>query len=127
MAGGAVIVAGFGFRRTATRESLRDALERAADGLRPDLLATAADKAYQPVFRALAAELGVGATGIGAARLAVQQTRTQSEVVRASRGVGSLAEAAALSAAGKGARLIRARVVSRDGLATCALARGEQA
>jgi cobalt-precorrin 5A hydrolase len=126
MAGGAVIVAGFGFRPAATLDSLRDALYRAARGRKPDLLATAADKADATAFRALVAELGIGSTGIDAAALASQETLTQSEVTRASRGVGSLAEAAALSAAGKGARLITTRVVSNDGMATCALAEGER-
>ncbi|MHA6346914.1 cobalamin biosynthesis protein, partial [Roseivivax sp. CAU 1761] len=40
---------------------------------------------------------------------------------------GSVAEAAALAAAGPGARLLGPRAVSPDGCATCALAQGKEA
>ena len=45
---GAVIVAGFGFRRGAGEASLRDALQRASAGRKVAALATAADKAGAP-------------------------------------------------------------------------------
>ena len=58
------------------------------------------------------------------AALTAQATSTQSPASRASRGTGSVAEAAALAAAGPGARLLSPRVISADGRATCALAEG---
>jgi cobalt-precorrin 5A hydrolase len=49
-------------------------------------------------------------------------TPTQSAASLAAHGTGSVAEAAALAAAGPDARLIARRIVSPDRLATCALA-----
>ena len=43
-----MIVAGFGFRRAATAESLLDALDKARGPQAPALLATAEDKAAAP-------------------------------------------------------------------------------
>lgn len=122
MAGDAVIAAGFGFRASATPDSLADALDRA--GRAPTLLATAEDKARAPAFRAFAQRLGLPALGIAPADLAAQATLTRSEASRAARATGSVAEAAALAAAGPGARLLGPRAVSGDGRATCALAQG---
>jgi cobalt-precorrin 5A hydrolase len=121
-----VIVAGFGFRGEATADSLRDALARAGGG--PiGALATARDKAVSPAFRALARGLGVPVRAIDPAALARQETRTQSAPSLAARGIGSVAEAAALAAAGPGARLLGVRSISADGMATCALAEGNDA
>ena len=122
MAGGPVIVAGFGFRVAATADSLADALARA--GGAPGLLATLADKAQSPAFLDLAARMRLPVTAIDAAALSAQTTLTQSPASRAARGAGSVAEATALAAAGPGARLLGPRAVSGDGLATCALAEG---
>jgi cobalt-precorrin 5A hydrolase len=122
MAGGAVIVAGFGFRAAATADSLADALARAGGPAGVTRLATAADKAEAPAFRALAGRLRLPVSGIAAALLARQATATDSDASRAARGTGSLAEAAALAAVGPGARLVAPRAVSADRLATCALA-----
>lgn len=123
MAGGPVIVAGFGFRAAATMDSLADALARVG-GPGPSLLATAEDKARAPAFRDLARRLGLPVRGLDAATLAAHPTPTQSRASRAARGTGSVAEAAALAAAGPGARLLGPRAVSGDGMATCALAEG---
>jgi cobalt-precorrin 5A hydrolase len=122
MAGDPVIVAGFGFRAAATSDSLADALARA--GGAPTLLATAEDKARTPAFRTFAEALGLPVRGIDPATLAAQTTITQSHASRAARATGSVAEAAALAAAGPGARLLGPRAVSGDGMATCALAEG---
>lgn len=124
MAGDAVIVAGFGFRAAATPESLADAFARAGGEPRAAVLATAADKAEGATFRAFAEGRGLPIRGIDSTSLAAQKTRTHSEASRAARGTGSLAEAAALAAAGAGARLLGPRVISGDGRATCALAEG---
>lgn len=118
-----MIVAGFGFSNRATIDSLRDALDRASQGTRPDALATAKDKA--PTLGALAAELDLPLHGIAADMLCAQKTPTQSARVLAERETGSVAEAAALAAAGPGARLLTRRVHSTDRMATCSLAQGK--
>lgn len=120
----AVIVAGFGFRARVTEAALMDAFERAGtrDVAR---IATAADKAGGAAFRALAERLGVPVVAVAPEALSAQETVTRSAASRAARGTGSVAEAAALCAAGQGGRLLSARVISGDGSATCALAEGE--
>ncbi|MCV2872747.1 cobalamin biosynthesis protein [Defluviimonas sp. WL0050] len=115
-------VAGIGFRAAATVASLLDALERAGGGA--ELLASASAKADAPVAKALAAELGLVICGFGREALAAQAVLTQSAKVAERFGTGSVAEAAALAAAGPGARLLGPRVVSGDGLATAAIAIG---
>lgn len=113
-------IAGFGFRSTATLASLRDALLRAGGGV--DGLATSADKAAAPAFRALAAEMRLPVREVTPEGLALQPVMTHSARVAERFGTGSLAEAAALAGAGPGARLLGPRVVSGDGLATAAIA-----
>ena len=120
-----MIAAGFGFRTAATVDSLSDALTRAGGPDQVAMLATAADKAAQPSFCTFAGMLDLPVRPVDAQSLARQATITQSAASLSARGTGSVAEAAALAAAGPGARLLKARVVSGDGLATCALAAGE--
>ena len=115
-----MIVAGFGFRRGASADSLRDALARAGGVRAPDRLATGADKAVAPALRALASALGCPVCAIPEAALTDQTTLTASARVRAARGTGSVAEAS-----GPDARLIGPRSVSADRMATCALAEGK--
>jgi cobalt-precorrin 5A hydrolase len=117
-----MIVAGFGFRRAATAESLLDALDKARGPQAPALLATAEDKAAAPAFQALSARLGLPIHTVTLDALAQVETPTRSATVRALRGSGSVAEAAALVAAGPGASLLGPRAVSADRMATCALA-----
>ncbi|MFC6689454.1 cobalamin biosynthesis protein [Jhaorihella thermophila] len=117
-----MIVAGIGFRASASADSLRSALDRAAQGRAPDLIAAPADKAAAPCLTAFAARLGVPVQAVPADRLAAMETPTQSARVHASRGTGSVAEAAALAAAGPGARLLTPRQISEDRQATCAAA-----
>lgn len=116
-----MIVAGLGFRKDAGIDSLRDAFARAGGG-GAQALATAADKADAAVMKALAAELALPLYAIPLDSLTHQLTMTQSARIHARYGTGSLAEAAALAAAGPGARLLGARVTSQDGMATAALA-----
>ncbi|ETX28041.1 cobalamin biosynthesis protein [Roseivivax isoporae] len=120
-----MIVAGFGFRGGASEGSLADALAQAerATGARAQALATVADKCEAPAFAALARATGLPARPVDSAALAAQQVPTRSAASIAARGTGSVAEAAALAAAGPGARLLAPRTVSADGAATCALAR----
>lgn len=121
-----MIVAGFGFRATATVASLEEALrlarQRHGEHLSIDCLATAADKAATEPFRALAKTLDLPTRAIDSAALTAQHTPTRSSASQVARATGSVAEAAALAAAGHAARIVVARVISADGMATCALA-----
>jgi cobalt-precorrin 5A hydrolase len=121
----AVIVAGFGFRKAAGVASLQNALSL-TDGPVPDALATAADKAASPAFQAFAADMGLPVIPVAPEALEGQDTHTQSGPSQAARNTGSVAEAAALAAAGVGARLLTGRVISDDQMATCALAQSGQ-
>lgn len=122
-----MIVAGFGFRGEAGTDSLREAYASACDGLRADALATAADKAEAAPMTALAQKLGLPLHAVADDALRAQTTLTQSPAALAARGTGSMAEAAALAAAGPGAQLLGPRVISRDRMASCALARADSA
>ncbi len=113
-------VAGFGFRKGATEAALRDALLRAGGAEGVTRLATAANKAEG--LRGLARSLGLPLVAVPPGDLAGQAVLTQSPRVSALYGTGSLAEAAALAAAGPGARLIGPRAQSGDGTATAAIA-----
>lgn len=122
-----MIVAGFGFSTRASQENLRDALRRAcaaADVAGPDELATASDK--HAALIPLAEALDLPARAIPQDTLVAQTTPTHSARVKQERGLGSVAEAAALAAAGPGARLLTARIHDQDRLASCALAKGTQ-
>lgn len=119
-----MIVAGFGFRASATEQSFSDAFLSAAAELPVDRLATAADKAHAMAFRSFAESAALPILAVNDVSLKAQQTATQSPMSHAARGTGSVAEASALAAAGRDAKLITSRVISADGLATCALAEG---
>jgi cobalt-precorrin 5A hydrolase len=118
-------VAGLGFTQHATLASLREALALA--GNRDDLtaVATVSDKAQTAALQLLACELNLPIRSIPQDVLGSISTVTQSEFVRAKFGTGSVAEAAALAAAGRGARLVATRVISSDRTATAAIAEGE--
>lgn len=118
-------VAGFGFRRDVTVASLREALIAAGGAENLAAIATVSDKADGEALNRLADELGVPIKVVSAERLAGIVTPTQSERVKEEFGTGSVAEAAALAAAGRDARLISVRVVSKDRTATAAIADGE--
>lgn len=120
-------VAGFGFRRDVTLASLREALLAAGgtDGL--TALATVDHKAGAEVLQQLAREIGVPVKAVATEHLAGVETPTQSERVAETFGTGSVAEAAALAAAGPHARLIATRAVSQDRTATAAIAEGDGA
>ncbi|GAA4228750.1 cobalt-precorrin 5A hydrolase [Sagittula marina] len=119
-----MIVAGFGFSTRAQTDSLRDAFNAACAAVDrpPQMLATAADKAAS--LAPLADELGLPLVSVTAEDLVAQPTFTQSLRVAAERGTGSVAEAAALAAAGPGARLLAPRLHAADRLSSCALAEG---
>lgn len=122
-----MIVAGFGFRAAATADSLRDALARVAGERGLTAFAAPEDKARAACLIELSRETAISVRAITADELSRQQTLTETARVRAARGTGSVAEAAALAAAGPGARLLAPRSISDDRLATCAIAMGEGA
>ena len=120
-----MIIAGLGFRGAATQASLTEVLGAAlalAPAVRLDALATAPHKATVAVIRSLAVTMGLP---LWAVEVAGQVTPTQSARILAAFDTGSVAEAAALAAAGPGARLIVGRMVSADGMATVAIAEGK--
>ncbi|PWR18161.1 cobalamin biosynthesis protein [Zavarzinia aquatilis] len=115
-------VAGFGFRSAATLHALLAAIEAAGGIAGVTHLATGADKAGAPVALALSRHLGLPLVPVPRAVLTTQGTATCSLRSVEATGAGSLAEAAALAVAGPGARLLRPRATSPDGMATAALA-----
>lgn len=120
MGGHAVKVAGFGLRASATPASLRAALDAAGGPQGLTAIATAADKAHHPALLALARELALPLRAIAPERLAettAGPARTPDRYANR-----SVAEAAALAAAGPDARLLVARRIAPDGRATCAIA-----
>jgi cobalt-precorrin 5A hydrolase len=127
-----MIVAGVGCRRGAPapdiEAAIRAALERAGVAAHAlDCIATIAAKDGEAGIEAAAANLGVAVVLVPDAELqaAGLRTETRSERVLALTGVPSVAEAAALAAAGPSARLISPRLVM--GAATCAVAASEAA
>lgn len=115
-----MIVAGFGFRSGASLAALRDALARAGGPEGVTHLATLSAKAGG--LGPLAQALNLPILALEPEALQGQPTLTRSDRVEALYGTGSVAEAAALAAAGQGARLRGPRAVSADGTATAAIA-----
>ncbi|WP_267435227.1 cobalamin biosynthesis protein [Sphingomonas sp. GM_Shp_1] len=115
-----MVIAGFGCRAGATPESFRDAL--AATGVRPDGLAVPEDRAA--LIAGFARGEGLSVLPVPPAQLNGIATPTQSDPSLTHRGVGSVAEAVALAAAGPGARIVVTRQISSDCMATCAIAQG---
>ena len=125
-----MIVAGIGCKRGTGAADIEAAIRAALarGGLAIDRLgaiATIAIKEDEFGIAAVAKKLGLRLVLVPEHELkkAAPHTRTKSERVVTLIGVPSVAEAAALAAAGTGARLIVARLVA--GSATCALASTE--
>ncbi len=114
-------VAGFGFRAAATVQALHTALDAAGGAVGLTALATAADKAHAPAFAHFAKGMNLPILAIPLSDLRAAPA-TPSTLAPARYGGQSLAEAAALGAAGPGARLTGPRSVSPCGTATCAIA-----
>lgn len=121
-----MIVAGIGFRSKAPVDALAEALAlaQAAGGPEITALATATAKAQSPQITALAARLNLPLIAVD---VAGTDTPTRSGHVITRFATGSLAEAAALRAAGPDATLLGPRVTSSDGMATAAIAIGDNA
>jgi cobalt-precorrin 5A hydrolase len=125
--GEAVIVAGIGCRKGASaveiEKAITAALERAGRPLaKLDVIATVSNKRDEAGLAEAAKARGVRLTFVDQSDLDLAAARgaTWSERVLALVGVPSVAEAAALAAAGPKSRLIVQRVV--EGPVTCALA-----
>lgn len=116
-----MIIAGFGYRNAASAKSLLSALE--ATGEKPDLLVGLQGKDPTPL-QELGQFLGCSTRLISQEAAQRHPTPTQSAASLSAYGVGSVAEACALAAAGIGGRLIISRQISEDGQATCAIAEG---
>jgi cobalt-precorrin 5A hydrolase len=122
------LVIGLGFREEANAQSIGEVLAAAAAHAampgRATVLAVLEDKVAHPGLRAAAhaAQLPIEAVAASATRAADARVATRSEPVKKHRGVGSVCEAAALAAAGAGARLVVTRIVSADRHATAAAA-----
>jgi cobalt-precorrin 5A hydrolase len=102
---------------------LQDALARAGGPGGVTHLATVAAKAEG--LEQLAEVLGLPVVAVLPEALPTQPVLTHSERVDALFGTGSLAEAAALAAAGPGARLWGPRIASANGQATAAIAEAQ--
>lgn len=85
-------------------------------------LAAPDDKA--PALATLAELLGLPLIAVSQEALRAAPTQTQSAASLGARATGSVAEAAALAAAGPSARLITSRHISPDRMASCAIAQG---
>ena len=127
-----MIFAGIGCRKGAGGAAVEAAIVAAlcACGVGVDKLtavATSSSKGDEDGIKAAAAALGVPFITMAQSELEAAGGRivTKSQRVLALTGVGSVAEAAALAAAGSGARLLAQRVVV--GTVTCALAQSETA
>ena len=125
-----MIVAGIGCRRGVTVAAIEQSIEAALaecglEHSRLSALATAVEKRDEPGLREAAARLFLPLILVGAPELvrAAPSALTHSQRVLDIKGVPSVAETAALAAAGRGARLLAARVSNKE--ASCAIAIGE--
>ncbi len=126
-----VLVLGVGTSRGAPPEALIALVEEtlAAAGLAPEAVACVVSldrRMDEPAVHRLAERLGVPARFFTAAELAREAHRvpTPSTAVQQAVGIPSVAEAAALRAAGPGGRLVVAK--RRNRVATCAIAQAPQ-
>jgi len=122
-----VLIAGIGCRRNVATDDIiglvRQALADAGGGGALTALAAPRFKEDEPALREAAATLGVGLTLVEDAALEAAQPRcvTHSACAERSAGVASVAEGAALAAAGPEGVLVLPRI--SNARATCALAR----
>lgn len=116
-----MIVAGVGFRATCTAEELAGLVRAVLAGRTATVLAAPAFKAGAPALEA-AALLGLSLVLVDDPALAAVQPLcpTRSDPARRATGHDSIAEACALAAAGRGARLLGPRTAAA--MATCAVA-----
>jgi len=125
-----MIVAGVGSRRGTEADELERVVRMALDMFRVpterlEALATESEKATTEAFLEAARRLSVRLVACTVADLdrVAGQVLTPSKLVLETKGVPSIAEASALVAAGRNARLLGTRVATAG--ATCAIAIGE--
>jgi cobalt-precorrin 5A hydrolase len=122
------LVIGVGFREQASAQSIGEVLAsvaaHAAMPGAPCAIAVPEDKAAHRglLIAAQMTKLPIETVTANAMREADPQAATRSPQATKHRGVGSVCEAAALAAAGAGARLVVGRMVSADRHATAAAA-----
>ena len=125
------LVIGLGFRDEADAQSISEVLAAAAAHAampgKASAIAVPEDKATHAGLCAAAhmVHLPIEAVAGDAMRAADALVTTRSAQATKHRGVGSVCEAAALAAAGPGARLVVSRIVSADRHATAAAAVSE--
>jgi cobalt-precorrin 5A hydrolase len=125
-----MIVAGLGFRSGTSVDELEQVVRLALGSFdlptgRLCAIATESAKAVEPVVPELGRRLSTSVVACSLDELAGMAGRvpTPSQRVASAKGVPSIAEAAALVAAGRNGRLLGKRVATRQ--ATCAIAIGE--
>ncbi len=125
-----MIVAGVGFRREICADEIEKAVRMAlglfdVEAERLEILATESGKAGDPAFAEAARRLSATLRGCTTEELdrVAGRILTPSKLALQSKGVPSIAEGAALVAAGRNSRLLGARVAM--GRATCAIAVGD--
>ena len=125
-----MIVAGIGCRRGAPSVAIEQSIEAALSECRLgrsalNALATASEKGDEPGLREVANRLSLPLILVASPDLALASDRVLSFSKRVYflKGVPSIAETAAIAAAGRDARLLAQRVSNRE--ATCAIAIGE--
>lgn len=111
-------VAGLGFRKGVSAESLGEVLSRVGPF---DVIATVAAKSAEPGLQRLISDLGLPFHAVSQEDLAASETRGQG-LARLFYGTGSVAESAALAAAGPGARLVTPKIKGADGMSVAAVA-----
>ncbi len=116
-----MIVAGIGIAGRCNRGGFTRGTD--ADTAHAGHIGDARDQGDAGVAR-FADNLGVPLIELSEADIADIPTRTVSPRIQARFGTGSLAEAAALRVAGRGAKLTTLRVASPNGMATAAIAEG---
>jgi cobalt-precorrin 5A hydrolase len=126
----AMIVAGLGFRRGTSAEELERVVRLALESFdlpadRLQAIATETEKAAEPSLPELARRLSTAVVACNLSDLAEMAGRISTPSLRVieAKGVPSIAEAAALVAAGRNGRLLGKRVATHQ--ATCAIAIGE--
>lgn len=125
---GRLLIAGIGCRRHVSAGDIVALVRQALADLPAEAGALAAlaaprFKADEPALGQAAAALGVALTLVDDADMAEAQARcvTRSDCAERTTGLASIAEGAALAAAGPGAELALPRIA--NGVVTCALAR----
>jgi cobalt-precorrin 5A hydrolase len=117
-----MIVAGIGFRSSATPKALQSAYDMACKvaGIQGvDALASTSEKTCSPVLQQFSVDKSLPLQSVNVKGVI---TPTRSVRIQALYGTGSIAEAAALTAAGPNASLICPRMTSPCGRVTIAIA-----